>query len=98
MAHATLIEQMNPENSSRPNNEIAMVAERRFRSSPCLALRVVTCGFQDGALILRGQVSSFYLKQLAQETVRALKEVGVIHNTVEVIRGTDSASHELLFR
>jgi osmotically-inducible protein OsmY len=40
--------------------------ERRLRSNGFLALRGVTCGWNQGKLTLRGQVPTYYLKQLAQ--------------------------------
>ncbi len=69
-------------------------AERLRRSlgeSPIYELREVTAAIEDGRVVLRGSVSSFYHKQLAQEAVRSI--VGShryeIVNRVTV-RGTSS--------
>ena len=92
MTQTTLIEQSKSGTSLHPDNEIAAVADLRLKRSPYFPLRAVTCQFHEGVLILRGQVTSWHLKQLAQETVRTLKEVDVIHNAVEVARESNSSS------
>lgn len=48
-------------------------------------LRRVTCAFHDGLLILHGIVRSFYMKQVAQETLRNLDGVVHIANAVRVV-------------
>lgn len=47
-------------------------------------LKQLRCGFRDGTLTLRGQVSSYYHKQLAQEAVRRLSGIRAIVNEVTV--------------
>ncbi len=47
-------------------------------------LRRVTGDFHEGILTLRGRVSSFYLKQVAQTLVQHLEGVERIVNRVEV--------------
>jgi len=42
-------------------------AHSRLRNSGYQELRLVSCDFHEGVLTLRGQVSSFFLKQVAQE-------------------------------
>ncbi|MEX2176445.1 MAG: BON domain-containing protein [Pirellulaceae bacterium] len=45
---------------------------------------------QDGeAVVLRGRVSSFYHKQLAQELVRSAIDSAEVVNSIRVIYGTD---------
>jgi hypothetical protein len=39
----------------------------------------------EGCLVLRGRVSSYYLKQLAQESIRSISGVAEIRNVVEVV-------------
>ena len=39
----------------------------------------------DGRLFLRGQVPSFFYKQLAQEAVQSIAGVGQILNEIEVV-------------
>jgi osmotically-inducible protein OsmY len=51
-------------------------------------LRLVSCDFHEGVLTLRGQVSSFYLKQVAQELIRRLDGAEEINNHLEVVAPT----------
>ncbi len=64
--------------------EIAGIANEMMRRSPYASLRQVTCRFQEGVLILSGQVPSFYMKQMAQESVRNLSQVVQIDNRLVV--------------
>jgi osmotically-inducible protein OsmY len=48
------------------------------------ASRQVACEYQDGVLLLQGRLSSFYEKQLAQESLRDLEGVEHIVNNIEV--------------
>ncbi len=57
-----------------------------LRQAPYTELRHVTCEFHEGILTLRGSVSSFYMKQLAQTVVRSLDGVERLLNRVEVVR------------
>jgi osmotically-inducible protein OsmY len=56
----------------------------RLRSSPYFALRILTCDFQRGHLIVYGTVPTYYMKQVAQETVRPVIGVEKISNRVSV--------------
>ena len=62
-----------------------------LQRSPYVPLRSITCEICEGALVLRGQVGSFYVKQLAQETVRTVANVIAIINSVEVIQAAGRA-------
>jgi len=66
-------------------NPVAEQAEARLRSSAYLPLRTLTCDYHDGVLTIRGQVHSFYLKQLAQTRIQGLPRVEEINNRVEVV-------------
>jgi osmotically-inducible protein OsmY len=48
------------------------------------AARQITCEYEDGVLLLRGHLTSYYEKQMAQETLRALEGVDQIINKIEV--------------
>ena len=74
------------------NGEVARTAEKRFRACPYVALRSIMCEFHEGVLVLRGQVTSYYLKQLAQEMVRTLDGVELIVNVVEVKEHANGSS------
>ena len=45
----------------------------------------LTCEFREGLLLLRGRVSSYYHKQVAQEAVRRLEDVDRVVNQIEVV-------------
>jgi hypothetical protein len=48
---------------------IAETAKHRILHRPHLTHQRLWCEFKEGRLFIRGQVPSFYLKQLAQEAV-----------------------------
>ena len=52
---------------------------------PHLKMQRLWCEFDEGQLTLRGQVPSFYFKQLAQEAVAGLDGVRQVINEIEVI-------------
>jgi hypothetical protein len=54
--------------------------------SPIPALRKLQVEQTDGGLILSGSVSSYYLKQLAQETVLPYLDRGALVNRITVVR------------
>jgi len=54
-------------------------------------VQVLTCEHHEGVLILRGRVTSWHQKQVAQEMIRHLPGVGVIVNSVEVVPRRPSA-------
>ena len=64
---------------------IAQTAKQRMLDCPHLTMQRVWCEFQQGRLFLRGQVPSFYLKQLAQTAVVGLDGVGQVVNEIEVV-------------
>lgn len=50
------------------------------------ALARLECDLVEGAVVLSGVVSTYYLKQLAQELVLRLKVVDRVHNSIQVER------------
>ena len=66
-------------------DEVATEIMRKFRSSRNFEIRRVNCEIRQGVLVIHGQVSSYYLKQLAQESIRSLAGVIRIVNRLEVI-------------
>lgn len=56
----------------------------RLSSSPYLAVRSVKCVESDDGIRLIGHLPSFYLKQVAQETVLRVESVGRLVNEIEV--------------
>jgi hypothetical protein len=61
-------------------------AEKALRHSPIPALRQLEVQETDAGLVLSGTVTSFYLKQLAQETVLPLVGHRGLVNQVHVHR------------
>jgi hypothetical protein len=59
-----------------------------LRQSPIPALRKLAVEETDDAVVLLGTVSSYYYKQLAQETVLPLLGRRQLRNRVAVERGT----------
>jgi osmotically-inducible protein OsmY len=64
---------------------IAKTAKDRISQVPHLTLQRIWCEYEEGTLFLRGQVPSFYYKQLAQEAVSGLAQVHAIANEIEVV-------------
>ena len=63
---------------------IAEAATDCLQNSPYQAVRRVLCECDHGTLFLRGHLSSFYEKQVAQETVARVKGVTQVVNEIEV--------------
>ena len=70
-------------------HQIAINIVKRFQSSCYLELRRIQCESCGGILVLRGQVSSYHLKQVAQEEVRAFEQMARIVNKLEVVYSRD---------
>jgi osmotically-inducible protein OsmY len=56
----------------------------RFNRSPYLPLRYIECRLDDGVLVLRGRVPTFYLKQLAQTIGHSLRGIHRVINELRV--------------
>jgi len=65
-------------------HEIAELAAAFLQESPYSTIRAVSCQCIDGTIVLRGQVPSFYEKQLAQEAVTSIDGTMPVVNEVEV--------------
>ncbi len=64
---------------------LAARADQRIRSNPYLALRNITCEVLEGTLVLRGQLPTYYLKQVASAAVAGLDGIERIVNLIEVV-------------
>ena len=64
---------------------VERVARQRLAKTGYRTLRAVECSFRDGRMILRGEVPSYYHKQLAQESVRNTTHVTQVINDIEVL-------------
>ena len=58
----------------------------RFRQDASLRHRDVTCEFYEGAIILRGHLPTYYLKQMAQTLAAQVAGVQQVDNRIEVSR------------
>lgn len=77
-------------NSSQPahGDQIVERAESNLRHNSYLSLKNVRCDYHDGALILRGCLPTYYLKQMAQSVVSRMEGVQRIVNEIEVVCST----------
>jgi osmotically-inducible protein OsmY len=64
--------------------EVIAEARERLKSASYAPVRNVSCEYDEGVLFLRGQVPSFFQKQLAQEAVFKLDGVTSVVNQIEV--------------
>jgi osmotically-inducible protein OsmY len=65
-------------------SRIADRARNRLWQSTHLAMRTVSCEYEEGTLVLTGRLPSFYHKQLAQEVVLNVEGVTRLVNQIEV--------------
>ena len=70
--------------TERAKGIVTAAKDRLFKQSH-LAVQRIWCEFDGGHLILRGQVPSFYHKQLAQVAVADLDGVCQVVNEIEVL-------------
>ncbi|NND98477.1 MAG: BON domain-containing protein [Pirellulaceae bacterium] len=59
-------------------------AERLLRESPYNELHQIRCVRRHGVTVLKGTVDSYFLKQLAQETIRGTNGITKINNNIFV--------------
>lgn len=64
---------------------ISSSAKQRILHQPHLSVQRIWCDFDGRRLFLRGQVPSFYFKQLAQEAVADMDEIEQVVNEIEVL-------------
>ena len=67
------------------SQSVEHAARLRLAKTGYQTLRSVKCSFRDGRIVLRGEVPSYYHKQLAQESVRNAPHVTQIVNHIEVV-------------
>ncbi len=67
-----------------PGAEVHERVATRLRRSPYIPLRAIRCECGGGVLRLQGSLPTFYLKQIAQETVKGVEGVREIVNQIEV--------------
>ena len=62
-------------------------AENCLRHNPYLANKNVQCDFHEGVLTLRGCLPTYYLRQLAQESLGPVFGILRIVNEIEIMGG-----------
>jgi osmotically-inducible protein OsmY len=67
------------------SRHVAAVAEARLGASSHRALRTIFCTCDQGVLVLRGRLSTYFHKQLAQEIVADIEGVEQVVNQIEVV-------------
>jgi osmotically-inducible protein OsmY len=67
-----------------PPHDIRDLIRGALDRNPCFAGRDVKVEFDRQDVILRGSVSSYYQKQVAQESLRRITGIGAIRNELEV--------------
>ena len=72
--------------SSRTTGDDRLLRQLRsaLRDTGYAALERIGCQMQEGDVVLSGRLSSYYLKQMAQETALRTVTVGRVHNQIRV--------------
>ena len=65
---------------------VAQAAKDRLRANPHWPVRRISCECDEGRLFLRGRLSTFFHKQVAQEAVANVDGVIQVINEIEVIQ------------
>lgn len=75
-------------------SKVEELAYRRLREKCPYSFffKKITCHYEDGVLTLRGQLPTFYLKQVLQTWLRDLESVEHIDNQVDVISASGLSS------
>lgn len=66
------------------SQDIEATAKAQLLASPYVAIRKIFCMYDEGMLILRGRLPTFFHKQIAQAVVMRIDGVGQIVNQIEV--------------
>ncbi len=69
---------------SQPRDVLVDHASMMLEKSPYVSSRDVRLESDQGRLILRGSVTTYYQKQMAQELVRGIDGVSAVENLLEV--------------
>jgi osmotically-inducible protein OsmY len=72
-------------------HSLVVQAQALLRASSYRSLGAIVCDYYRGALRLRGNVPSYYLKQIAQSLVLALPGVDRLHNELTVVWNSQSS-------
>ncbi|MDH3718625.1 MAG: BON domain-containing protein [Planctomycetota bacterium] len=64
--------------------DLEAAVRRKILASPYVELRRMGCEYRNGVLTLRGRVTSYYLKQLAQTLAMQMEGVQMVNNRLVV--------------
>jgi osmotically-inducible protein OsmY len=67
------------------SRHVAAVAQARLGASSHRALSAIFCKCDQGVLVLRGSLSTYFHKQMAQEIVADIEGVKQVVNQIEVV-------------
>jgi len=70
--------------TARPQSELTTLVESALSSKPHLPRAQVRCYADGGQVTLQGEVSSYFHKQMAQESIRRIDGVQQIENRLQV--------------
>ncbi len=73
--------------------DVAERAESELRRNAYVALKNIACEYHEGVLVLSGCLPTYYLKQVAQETVAHLDGVERIENRIEVVSTSQRSTY-----
>lgn len=83
--NAATVNAVTPMSGSETNLcPVTREAFARLRRSAYAPVRRVSCAFEEGVLVLFGQLQSYFHKQLAQEAVAGVDGVRQVRNEIEV--------------
>lgn len=82
------------ENSDPTSGELSSELQQRLRAAGHQNLRQIECECRDGIVVLRGRVSSYYAKQLAQSVLLIDPTVQTIENLIEVVMSGLNGRHD----
>jgi osmotically-inducible protein OsmY len=80
-----MMEHLTPQDGGPKNHCVVDAAKQRIFHQAHLNMQRIWCEFTEGRLFLRGQVPSFYHKQLAQVAVAGMDGVDQVVNDIEVV-------------
>ena len=78
--------------------DVVAKAQQRLKMAPYPPVRSVSCVYVDGVLFLRGEVPTFFEKQLAQEAVFKLEGVNRVVNEIKVVGSRKSGDIAAKYR
>ena len=75
---------LGPEIKSPLSSLGAALLQQEFRNSPYWSLRQLICVFDQGCVVVRGTLPSYYLKQVAQSIATKALGIDSIQSDIDV--------------